>query len=157
MLPPAAVGPSKDQVERRKFVGRMVKKYRKYGLDRELANLIYRTAERKGIDPALAFKVVATESQFYPRARSPVGARGLAQLMPSTARVIKPGVKTADLYDPALNLSIGFEHLRDLMVYYDGSTRLALTAYNRGPHTVDRALAEGRSPYNGYHELVLRN
>jgi len=53
------------------------------------------------------------------------------------------------------NLRVGFRYLRYLIDKYDGNVRLALTAYNRGPGTVDRLLRQGRNPDNGYAGKVL--
>lgn len=143
------------EAKQRAFVNRMLRKYRRFDLDRELANLIYEEAREQGIDPTLAFQVIRVESEFFPRAVSYAGARGLAQVMPSTARVIEPGIRTRDLFNPEINLRLGFVHLRDLLRYYGGNVRLALTAYNRGPANVDRDLKAGRDPLNGYDEKVI--
>jgi len=121
----------------------------------ELAAEIVAAADRYDIEPELAFGLVATESEFKPTALSPVGAIGLAQLMPATARLIRPGTTGSDLRDPAINLSLGFRFLRDLLVKYEGDTELALLAYNRGPGVVDRILARGGDPDNGYADKVL--
>ena len=59
------------------------------------------------------------------------------------------------LFDRALNLDLGFRYLRSLIDKYDGNVRLALLAYNRGPGTVDRILARGGDPDNGYADRVL--
>ncbi len=120
-----------------------------------LAAEIVEAADRYGIEPELAFGLVATESEFKPTALSPVGAVGLAQLMPATARLIRPGTTGSDLRDPEINLSLGFRFLRDLLVKYEGDTELALLAYNRGPGVVDRILARGGDPDNGYADKVL--
>jgi len=121
----------------------------------ELAAEIVEAADRYDIEPELAFGLVATESEFKPTALSPVGAVGLAQLMPATARLLRPGTTGSDLRDPEINLSLGFRFLRDLLVKYEGDTELALLAYNRGPGMVDRILARGGDPDNGYADKVL--
>ena len=87
-------------------------------------------------------------------ATSPVGAVGLTQLMPATARWMEPGVTRSELRDPETNLRIGFKYLRYLLEKYDGNENLALLAYNRGPGTVDKALKRGRDPDNGYAAFV---
>ena len=132
-----------------------VERYQELGLSRDLAESIYDLALREDIDPDVAFGLVRTESEFKTRATSHVGAIGLTQLMPSTARWMKPGVTVQDLRDPETNLGIGFRYLRELLDKYDGDERLALLAYNRGPGTVDRVLKRGGNPDNGYVEAVL--
>jgi len=86
-----------------------------------------------------------------------VGAIGLTQLMPATARWLKKDVTIRDLRNPQTNLSIGFKYLSDLLDKYDGDKELALLAYNRGPGTVDRVLKRGGNPDNGYPDMVLRD
>ena len=83
------------------------------------------------------------------------GAVGYTQVMPATARWMDPAVGRAELFRPEVNLRLGFEYLSYLLGYYEGDVRLALTAYNRGPGTVDRLLDRGRDPENGYADKVL--
>lgn len=122
-----------------------------------LATEIHAAAEQEGIPARLAFGLVRTESSFKRTAVSPVGAVGYTQLMPATARLFEPGLRRRQLFDPATNLHVGFRYLHELMVRYNGDVRLALTAYNRGPDTVDRLVSRGRDPENGYADLVLRD
>lgn len=126
-----------------------------YRVSSTLAAQIVDAAEDHGIAPDVAFGLVATESGFRRTARSHVGAVGLAQLMPATARWLEPGTTRKDLEDPETNLRLGFRYLRDLVEKYEGDTALALTAYNRGPGTVDRVLRRGGDPDNGYAGKVL--
>jgi soluble lytic murein transglycosylase-like protein len=121
----------------------------------DLAHQIHGAALEEKIDPALAFRLVRAESSFRPMAVSPVGALGLTQLMPSTARWLEPGTTRTQLLEPRTNLRVGFRYLRQLLDRYEGDERLALTAYNRGPGTVNSLLRRGRDPGNGYAELVL--
>ena len=132
-------------------------KYRQRGfkVPSRLARQIHAAAVANRIDPKIAFGLVRTESGFSNSATSHVGAIGLTQLMPSTARWFQRGVTRSDLRDPEVNLRIGFRYLRELIDKYDGDTELALTAYNRGPGTVDRVLKRGGDPDNGYAGMVL--
>lgn len=127
----------------------------RYEIDRPLAAKIYDYATKHDIEPDIAFGLVFTESTFRERAVSHVGARGLTQVMPRTADWLKPGTTIRDLYDPEVNLDIGFQYLRQLIEKYDGDVRKALTAYNRGPGTVDRILRRGGDPDNGYAGKVM--
>lgn len=122
-----------------------------------LADQIHRAAVAEGIEPRVAFGLVQTESSFRRTAISSVGAVGYTQLLPSTARWIAPGTKRSDLFHPQTNLRVGFKYLNYLKKKYNGNMRLALTAYNRGPGTVDRLLKQGRNPENGYATKVLRS
>jgi soluble lytic murein transglycosylase-like protein len=127
----------------------------RYGIPADLAERIEDIAHAEGIDPTLAFGLVKAESEFNPRAVSPVGAVGYTQLMPSTARYLKPGVSRTELFDRDTNLRIGFRYLAGLIRQYDGNVNLALLAYNRGPSRVDALVRAGRNPDNGYVRMVL--
>lgn len=120
-----------------------------------LAEQIHEAATEFELDPKLAFGLVRAESSFRPTAVSPVGAVGLTQVMPATARDVEPGTTRSDLLEPETNLRIGFKYLRKLIDRYEGDEKLALTAYNRGPGTVSRVLERGGNPDNGYAQKVL--
>jgi len=96
--------------------------------------LVQEHARRQSLRPELVRAVIQVESGFNPRARSPRGAMGLMQLMPTTAREL--GVR--DAYDPADNIRAGCAYLRRLIDRYDGNEELALAAYNAGAQAVDR-------------------
>ena len=91
-------------------------------------------ARRFDLSPALLEAVVWQESRWRENAVSPVGARGLAQLMPGTAREL--GV---DPNDPLANLEGGARYLRQQLDRFDGNLELALAAYNAGPGRVIRS------------------
>lgn len=128
----------------------------RYGIPADLAARIEEIALAEGIEPALAFGLVRTESEFNRRAVSPVGAVGYTQLMPSTAKYFQRGLQRHQLFDRDTNLRIGFRFLRTLIDKYDGNVKLALLAYNRGPEKVDSLLRQGIDPDNGYPKLVMR-
>lgn len=127
----------------------------RFGIPADLAERIEEIAMAEGIDPEVAFGLVRAESEFNRRAVSPVGAVGLTQLMPSTARYFRRGVSREELFDRDTNLRIGFRYLATLIEKYDGNLELALLAYNRGPNRVDDLIRQGRSPHNGYVQMVL--
>ena len=91
------------------------------------------------MDRALIFAFMRQESAFNVRARSPVGARGLMQLMPATAGFVAQkrfsGKKRDLLYDPALNISLGQKYILHLLDndHVDGDLLLLAAAYNGGP------------------------
>jgi soluble lytic murein transglycosylase-like protein len=128
----------------------------KYRIGADLAGQIFDIALAEGIDPDLAFRLVRLESQFNPRARSPVGAVGLTQVMPSTARLLVKGMTPERLYDPQTNLRLGFSYLRGLLDKYDGNVKLALLAYNRGEFAVNSAIRRGDNPTNGYDRIIMK-
>jgi peptidoglycan lytic transglycosylase len=96
-------------------------------------------AARVALDPYLVAAVVREESSFDPQARSRVGARGLMQLMPDTARQLAKGrgVPQGDdmLADPGANLLLGSAYLSGLVKEF-ADPRLAVAAYNAGPARV---------------------
>ena len=95
---------------------------------------INQVAREHGVDPTLVKAVALVESGFNPKAVSSKGAKGLMQLMPSTAK--RYGI--SDLHDPYQSLRAGAAHLRDLLDEYDGNVTLALAAYNAGSGGVKR-------------------
>jgi soluble lytic murein transglycosylase-like protein len=95
-------------------------------------------ARRFDLSPTLIEALVWQESRWHAGARSPVGARGLAQLMPGTARYL--GV---DPDDPLANLEGGARYLREQLDRFDGDIERALAAYNAGP---GRVIAAGGVP-----------
>ncbi|MGQ0640874.1 MAG: transglycosylase SLT domain-containing protein [Gemmatimonadaceae bacterium] len=127
----------------------------RYGISADLAAAIHDEAVAEKVDPELAFRVVRLESRFTERAKSPVGAIGLTQLMLPTARYYEPGVTVEQLHDRHMNLRIGFRYLRDLLEEY-GSVKTALLVYNRGPLAVLIEKELGIDPSNGYDYIVLK-
>ncbi|MEO0058030.1 MAG: hypothetical protein RIT17_1503 [Pseudomonadota bacterium] len=89
---------------------------------------------RFDLSPSLLEALVWQESRWRENAVSPVGARGLAQLMPGTARYL--GVNSED---PFQNLEGGARYLREQLDRFDGNLEKALAAYNAGPGRVERA------------------
>ena len=144
-------------VDRQVTVTENMERHAEYNLTQELAEAIYDAATEVDVDPDLAYNLVRAESSFRNTSTSPVGAVGLTQLMPKTAAWLSPGTTTTDLRNPETNLRIGFKYLKQLIEKYDGDTKLALLAYNRGPGTVDKLLKRGGNPDNGYADFVFGN
>ena len=127
-----------------------------YGINAGLAAKVFDASLREGVDPELAFRLVRLESEFNPRAKSSVGALGLTQLMPSTAKLYDATVTREKLFEPEVNLRVGFKYLRTLLDMYKGNVRYALLAYNRGEDAVWRDIRAGVNPGNGYDSSVMR-
>ena len=127
-----------------------------YRIAADLAADIYDISQAEGIEPDLAFRLVRVESEFNERATSPVGAVGLTQLMPATAKYFEKGVTRARLYDRRTNLRIGFRYLRTLIREQRGNVKMALLVYNRGPVAVQAARRQGANPSNGYDNAVTK-
>lgn len=97
-------------------------------------DLINQASERYRIDSALVKAVIKAESNFNHRAVSPVGARGLMQLMPATAATLQ----VKDSFHPETNIDGGVRYLRYLMNMFNGNLPLVLAAYNAGENAVMR-------------------
>ncbi|MEJ2638855.1 MAG: transglycosylase SLT domain-containing protein [Desulfosarcinaceae bacterium] len=97
-------------------------------------SLILQAAMAHDVEPALIKAVILAESNYNPKAISKRGARGLMQLMPSTAAAL--GV--TDLFDPEDNINGGVKYLRQLLDRFNNDVRLALAAYNAGSRYVRR-------------------
>jgi soluble lytic murein transglycosylase len=89
------------------------------------------------VDPYLLISLIRQESAFNEHARSGVGALGLMQVMPSTARRLERGVSRRALLDPSVNVRLGVRVFKSLLNVYNGDVELALAAYNAGKDRVD--------------------
>ncbi|MHB1225134.1 MAG: lytic transglycosylase domain-containing protein [Gemmatimonadaceae bacterium] len=131
-------------------------------------------SRERGLDPALVAALIRQESSFLATARSPAGARGLMQIMPSVGRSVARSLgvtpwSDALLYQPDVNLRLGTAHLAALMAQYDALPHV-LAAYNAGGSRVTRWRRKGgaadpelfveRIPYaetRDYVRIVTRN
>ncbi len=102
-----------------------------------------RASMRTTVPTHLLMAIARQESAMEATARSSADARGLMQLLPSTARLVArrarlPVPATNDLYDPGTNIALGSYHLAWLIQRYNNQAPLAIAAYNAGEHRVDR-------------------
>jgi hypothetical protein len=97
-------------------------------------DIIRAAAKRYSVDADLITSVIAAESNFDPKAISRRDARGLMQLLPTTAARL--GVK--NIFDPQENIDAGAHYLSDLLLLYKNDLALTLAAYNAGPERVQR-------------------
>ena len=102
-------------------------------------------AQARELDPSLIYGVMRRESLFDPLARSSVGALGLMQLMPSTARRVASSLgmkrpRKADILSVENNILFGTQYLRNVMNRFDNNVALAAAAYNAGPGNVKKWL-----------------
>ncbi|RTZ15082.1 murein transglycosylase [Vibrio aquaticus] len=98
-------------------------------------------ADKHSIDPITLMSLARQESALDIEAQSPVGARGIMQIMPATAKYTAKKYKLTyqgaqDLYEVGKNIEIGSHYLDGLLEQYDNNRIFALAAYNAGPHRV---------------------
>jgi soluble lytic murein transglycosylase-like protein len=154
------------------------------GLPRDFWTMLYpqvfwpeisQLAQTRGLNPYLVLSIIRQESAFNPAAISSSGARGLMQLMPTTAQELLHKLKlpqeaTSRLHDPQLSMTLGTHYFAGLMQRYQGNVVLALAGYNAGPTRAARWREQWpgvptdefieRSPLDetrNYVKLILRN
>jgi len=110
---------------------------RRFHIDPTLAGRIIRAADRHGLDTGLAFRLVERESRFRVNALGDAGEIGLTQIKPSTAEYLRPGITVEQLYQPDVNLELGFTYLAQLRDRYHGNMWRAAMAYNAGISAAD--------------------
>lgn len=109
--------------------------------------VVNKYSQRRNLESAFVYGIIRRESAFNVQARSPVGARGLMQLMPATANQVAKQLKLKkpnrqDLYSAALNVNLGSTYISDMLKKFNGHRALASAAYNAGPHRVKAWLPE---------------
>jgi soluble lytic murein transglycosylase len=132
---------------------------------------LVRQADEAGIDPSWAYAILRAESAWMPDAHSGADARGLMQLLPSTAALVakRNGLDWGggdSLYDPTTNIALGTRYLAQMAGRFNGAPWLASAAYNAGPGKVDQWLEARGSlapdlfvatiPYKETREYVTR-
>ena len=127
-------------------------------------------AKAAGLDPALVFGLIRQETRFMPQLKSSVGASGLMQVMPATARYVAkkiglPWTNPALISDPTTNLKLGTAYLRMVLDDLSGSQPMAAAAYNAGPGrprrwregpTVETAIWAENIPFNETRDYVKK-
>ena len=118
--------------------------------DCDLDLIIFRAGEKEGVDPRFIHAVIKQESRYNPKAVSHVGAEGLMQMMPGTAK--RFGLK--DPFDAAANVAAGTKYLKFLLKRFNGDVSLALAGYNAGEGSVDKY--KGVPPYGETQNYVKK-
>lgn len=113
--------------------------------------LLQQVSREQGVELSLLHAVIQVESGYNPRARSPAGALGMMQVIPSTGKRFG----ATDLYDPLQNLRAGATYLAWLQQRFNGDLRLILAAYNAGEGAVQRH-GQRVPPYSETQQYVQR-
>lgn len=124
------------------------------------ANLFKKQAIHHGLDLSFPVAIARQESAFLFNAQSRVGARGLMQLMPKTAKQTArkhkiPYTRTAQLFNPGTNIKLGSAYIADMLKKFDNNPAYAAAAYNAGPHRVSKWLKQrGELPLDIWIETI---
>ena len=125
----------------------------------EYTSLIIENAAQNDIEPAYVASIVCAESDYDTNAVSSVGAQGLMQILPDTARWIAPKFDEdyveGCLYTPEVNLKYGCWYLGYLMRRFNNDMTCATAAYHAGQGTVDQWLANSQYSSDGAHLDVV--
>ena len=130
-----------------------------------LSEVIHEESSKRHLDPLLVLAVIRVESGFRPAAVSPVGARGIMQIMPDTGKFLAEAIageygfhpasfQPESLDDPVLNLRLGIYYLHDLKKQFQ-HLDVALTAYNFGPGDTQSRLENNIDLSDEFAALVL--
>lgn len=138
------------------------------GVRSDIIDTVMSESKRQNADPLLVFSVIKQESDFDPKARSQVGARGLMQVMPETGKDL--GVKNpSQLYDVGVNVAAGVSYLSQMFGMFsdvamsqistinpfsDSGVKSAIAAYNAGPGAVSRY--GGVPPFRETRDYVVK-
>lgn len=121
----------------------------------DVQRMIVQEAARSVVPASLALGVAKVESNFNPSARSPVGARGVMQIMPKTARDVFGVTDPEDLWDARTNIRLGITYLEQLYYQYGQRWDLALSHYNGGTLKKKRGRYVGHGYTQDYVDAVL--
>jgi soluble lytic murein transglycosylase len=132
-------------------------------------DIVLARSQETGLDPAYVYGLIRQESRFVFDARSSVGASGLMQLMPNTARWVARKLaleyKPEQIVDPTLNVKLGTGYLKMVLEDFGGSQAMAAAAYNAGPSrprrwregaTVEPAVWAENIPFNETRDYVKK-
>lgn len=120
---------------------------------RPYLEVLTKVLKKESLDPIIVLSLIRQESVFNPQARSRVGARGLMQLMPKTAKRFKNSVRDSHLVNPNINIDLGTKYFKNLIKRYDGNLVYVLSAYNAGESRVER----WKNLYFDTDETILKN
>lgn len=112
-----------------------------------------------GVDAALVYSIMREESGYRPEVVSPVGARGLLQIMRETGASLasrrgRESFDPDDLFDPRTNIELGSFYLGELSRRFPDRLSASIASYNAGPHVVSRWVASQEGPDDEWVESI---
>lgn len=131
----------------------------------KISEVIFEESAKRAIDPLLVLALIRIESRFQSAAVSPMGARGMMQIMPDTGKFLAKTLaheygfhpaafRPESLDDPVLNVRLGIYYLKNLHEQFE-HLKLALTAYNIGPGEIQNRLENNLEMSDEFASLVL--
>ena len=123
------------------------------------SEIVEKAAKEYNVDPYLIYSVIKKESNFKKHAISHSNAKGLMQIMDSTADDVVRNINTIpnkeyNIYDEYNNIYIGTKYLSELITIYEGNMYLAITAYNAGMGNVNKWIKEDLSYYDNMSKVL---
>lgn len=123
------------------------------------SEIIEKAAKEYNVDPYLIYSVIKKESNFNKDALSRSNAKGLMQIMDSTANEVVQNINTIpnkeyNIYDEYNNIYIGSKYLSELINIYEGNMFLAVTAYNAGMGNVNKWIKEDIKYYDNIEKIL---
>ena len=117
------------------------------------------TDEPDSVEPELVYSIMREESGYRPKVISPVGARGLLQIMRETGAQLatrrgRPSFDPDELFDPRTNIELGSFYLGELSRQFPTQLSASIASYNAGPHVVADWVDEGQRPDDEWVESI---
>ncbi|MFK7897383.1 MAG: transglycosylase SLT domain-containing protein [Myxococcota bacterium] len=117
------------------------------------------TGEEGSVDPELVYSIMREESGYRPKVISPVGARGLLQIMRETGKALadrsgRGGFDPDDLFDPRTNIELGSFYLGELSRQFPTKLSASIASYNAGPHVVENWVDKDARPDDEWVESI---
>lgn len=132
--------------------------YKNIFFPRKYKDIVEQACSIYNADPNLIYAIIKQESKFNKDAISSSGAKGLMQIMDTTAQDMVKSIDSIsdenyDIYDPYTNIFIGTKYISYLINHFDGNYYLAITAYNAGMGNMEKWLNKPYTEYTNYSEV----
>ncbi len=124
-----------------------------YMYPKQYADIVRKASKEYGVEENLIYSIIKVESNFKADASSKAGAKGLMQVMETTAEEVSEQIEIENfnvemLYQPEINIKIGTKYFSTLLKKYNDNVNIALIAYNAGQGNVDKWLENKTITYD---------